>query len=216
VYRAELLEEFSWLEHGFGTRSSAEWLEPGEVSSLRQIHSSVVLVADRAGCLGEGDASISDRPGIALAVRTADCLPILIADVRNRAVAAVHAGWRGVVSEIVPKTLDAMRERFGSRPEDLLVAIGPGIGACCFEVGPEVAARFAPFFPERDDLQGRTRVDLGETIRRQLGRIDGTVGQLAVCGLCTVCHSDLFHSYRRDRDEAGRMISAIRIRKVDR
>ena len=212
MYRAQPLDELAWLEHGFGTRSSVEWLDPGEVASLRQIHSDTVLIADRAGCLGEGDASISNQPGIALAVRTADCLPILIADVRNRAVAAVHAGWRGAISGIVPKTLDAMRERFGSRPEDLVIAIGPGIGACCFEVGPEVAVRFAPFFPERQDLAGRVKVDLVETVRRQLGRIGGAVGQLAACGLCTVCHSDLFHSYRRDRDAAGRMVSAIRIR----
>jgi polyphenol oxidase len=212
VYRAQPLEELAWLEHGFGTRLSADWLDASQVASLRQIHSDTVVFADRAGCLGEGDASISNQPGIVLAVRTADCLPILIADVRNRAVAAVHAGWRGVISGIVPKTLDAMRERFGSRLEDLAVAIGPGIGACCFEVGPEVAVRFAPFFPERQDLASCTRIDLVETVRRQLGRIGGTLGQFAVCGLCTVCHGDTFYSYRRDREAAGRMVSAIRIR----
>lgn len=212
VYRAQLLEELVWLEHGFGTRSSAEWLETSEVASLRQTHSDTVLLADRAGCLGEGDALISNQAGIALAVRTADCLPILVADVRHRAVAAVHAGWRGAVSEIVPKTVSAMRERFGSRAGDLVVAIGPGIGACCFEVGPEVAARFAPFFPERKDLGDRARIDLVETIRRQLGRNGGKVRQVAASGLCSVCHSRVFHSYRRDREAAGRMVSAIRIR----
>jgi polyphenol oxidase len=212
VYRAQPLEDLPWLEHGFGTRSSAEWCDSSEVASLRQTHSATVLVADHAGCLGEGDASISDQPGIALAVRTADCLPILIADVRNRAVAAVHAGWRGAVTGVVPKTLDAMRDQFGSRPGDLVVAVGPGIGGCCFEVGPEVAVRFAPFFPERQDLAGYAKIDLVETVRRQLGRIGGTVGQVAVCGMCTVCHKDLFHSYRRDREAAGRMVSAIWIR----
>jgi len=214
VYRAQPLEELVWLEHGFGTRSSADWPNPSEVATLRQTHSDRVLVADRTGSIGEGDALISNQPGIALAVRTADCLPILIADVRNRAIAAVHAGWRGAVSEVVPKTLDAMRERFGSRAEDLVVAIGPGIGACCFEVGPEVAAKFTPFFPEREDLANRPRIDLVETIRRQLGRNGGTVRQLAASKLCSVCHSELFHSYRRDREAAGRMVSAIRIRPV--
>lgn len=212
VYRAQPLEELVWLEHGFGTRSSSNWLNESELATLRQTHSTEVLVAGRAGCLGEGDALICDQPRIALSIRTADCLPILIADVRNRAIAAVHAGWRGVVQEIVPKTLNSMRQQFGSRPEDLVIVIGPGIGPCCFEVGPEVAIQFAPFFPERNDLAGRAHVDLVETIRRQLGRNGGTTRQTASFGLCSVCWPDHFHSYRRDREAAGRMVSAIRIR----
>jgi YfiH family protein len=212
VYRASELEELPWLEHGFGTRLSLEWPDATQLATLRQIHSNQVLEADHAGCLGEGDALISNRPGVTLAVRTADCLPILLADPRNRAVAAVHAGWRGTVARIVPNTVQAMVERFGTRPGELVVAIGPGIGHCCFEVGPEVAAQFAPFFPERDDLGGVTRIDLAETNRRQLRRNDGTVGQVATVNLCSFCRSDLFHSYRRDRAKSGRMISFIGIR----
>lgn len=168
------------------------------------------MYSDHAGVIGEGDALISDKPGIALAIRTADCLPVLIADPLHRAVGAVHAGWRGTALEIVPKTIRAMGQRFGSRQEDLVIAIGPGIGGCCFEVGPEVAQKFAAFFPERQDLAGRAKIDLAETIRRQLGRNGGSVGQLALSGLCTVCQPELFHSYRRDREAAGRMVSAIR------
>jgi YfiH family protein len=212
VYRASELEELPWLEHGFGTKLSPGWPGPAQLATLRQIHSNQVLEADHTGCLGEGDALISNRPGVTLAVRTADCLPILLADPRNRAVAAVHAGWRGTVAGIVPKTVQAMVARFGTRPEELVVAIGPGIGPCCFEVGPEVAAQFAAFFPERDDLGGLTRIDLAETNRRQLRRNDGTVGQVATANLCSFCRSDLFHSYRRDHEKAGRMISAIGIR----
>lgn len=180
--------------------------------TAKQVHSDRVLVADRAGDLGEGDALISNRPGLTLAIRTADCLPILIADPTKHAIAAVHAGWRGAADNIAAKTVAALTERFGSRPEDLLVAIGPGIGVCCFEVGPEVAARFVPFFPERTDLDGKTRIDLAETIRRQLGRNGVTVGQIVTAALCTCCQPDTFHSYRRDRDAAGRMISSVRIR----
>jgi len=213
VYRAQILEDLPWLEHGFGTRTSIDW--PGEraIASLRQIHSDRVLIAEGPVCAGEGDALITDRPGIPLTIRTADCLPILAADTRNRAVAAIHAGWRGVVQEIVPKTLVAMAERFGSRPEDLRIAIGPGIGACCFEVGPEVARKFASLFPERDDLFTRTRVDLLEAVCRQLSRSDVTAGQTAALGLCTACHKDTFHSYRREREAAGRMVSLIGIRE---
>jgi YfiH family protein len=213
VYRASELEELPWLEHGFGTRlSPPEWPALAQLSTLRQIHSNQVLEADHAGCLGQGDALISNRPGVTLAVRTADCLPILLADPRNRAVAAVHAGWRGTVARIVPQTVQAMVERFGTRPDDLLVAIGPGIGPCCFEVGPDVATQFAPFFPERNDLGEFTRIDLAETNRRQLRRNDGTLGQVATADLCSFCRSDLFLSYRRDREKAGRMISVIGIR----
>jgi len=212
VYRAQALEDLAWLEHGFGTRSSSPW--PGEtpLATLRQTHSDKILLADRAGLLGEGDALISNQPGIMLAIRTADCLPILMADPVNRAVAAVHAGWRGTVNEIVPKTVRRLQEQFGSRPEDLVVVVGPGIGGCCFEVGPEVAIQFSRFFPERPDLSGRARVDLVETIRRQLGRNGGTVRRIDSAGLCTVCREDLFHSYRRDRDAAGRMVSVVGVR----
>ncbi len=205
VHRAQALDELPWLTHGFGTRSSRDW-PPGdaEVATLRQIHSDKVLFAEHSGCLGEGDALITNRPGILLSIRTADCLPILMADPVKRAIAAVHAGWRGTVQRIVPKTVRTMEEQFGSRPEDLVVVVGPGIGSCCFEVGPEVAAQFG--------LSGRAKIDLVETIRRQLGRNDGATSQFVATGLCTACHADLFHSYRRDREAAGRMISVIGIK----
>jgi len=92
------------------------------------------------------------------------------------------------------------------------VVVGPGIDSCCFEVGTEVAAQFSAYYPERDDLLARAKIDLVETLRRQLGRNGGTAGQFFASGLCTVCRGDLFHSYRRDRAEAGRMVSAIGIR----
>ena len=136
-----------------------------------------------------------------MTIRTADCLPILIADRRNRAVAAIHAGWRGVFAEIAAKTIETMHIQFGSNPEDLVVAIGPGIGACCFEVGPEVAVQFG--------RSGRTRIDLIETTCRQLGRNGIVTGQISASGHCTCCDDRLFESYRRDRERAGRMIAVI-------
>ena len=203
VFRAPELEALPWLEHGFGTRISSGWPNAAELATVRQIHSNKVLEADHGGCLGEADALISNKPGIALSVRTADCFPILMGDPRNRAIAAVHAGWRGTVQEIVLRTVEAMREKFGSRQQDLVVAIGPGIGPCCFEVGPEVASQFG--------LSGRTKVDLAETIVRQLRRNGGTMGHVATSNLCSRCRADLFESYRRDGAKAGRMVSAIAI-----
>jgi hypothetical protein len=212
VYRAQALEELPWLEHGFGTRSSSQWPDTADLVTLRQIHSDKVLTAEQPRCLGEGDALVTDRPGLTLTIRTADCLPILIADPEKHTIAAIHAGWRGALQGIVPKAVEALQERFGSRSEDLVVVIGPGIGACCFEVGPEVAVQFSGLFPERQDLSGRTKIDLVETIRRQLGRNGGRMRQVATSGLCSACRPDLFHSYRRDREAAGRMVTAICIR----
>ena len=106
-----------------------------------------------------------------------------------------------MVSEIAPKAVQAMHERFGSQPDDLVVAIGPGIGKCCFEVGPEVSVQFG--------LSGRTKVDLVETMCRQLGRNGVRPGQISASGYCTVCGPDLFESYRRDREGAGRMVAMI-------
>jgi copper oxidase (laccase) domain-containing protein len=104
-----------------------------------------------------------------------------------------------------------MRLEFGSRPEDLEIAIGPGIGPCCFEVGPEVATQFRAFFPERNDLYFRVKLDLAETVIRQLGRNGVTRGQIDTSDLCPCCKPELFESYRRDREKAGRMVAAAGI-----
>ncbi len=215
VFRAAALDGLPWLQHGFGTRLSAGWpasrqLASKHLATAKQIHSDRVLLVESPGPQGEGDALISNRPGVGLAIRTADCLPILIADSRTRAVAAVHAGWRGVVSEIASKTIHAMCQELDSKPEDLVVAIGPGIGPCCFEVGPEVAIQFAPFFPELD-LSGRAKIDLVETTCRQLRRNGVSQGQISASGLCSCCSPGLFESYRRDRDGAGRMVAMIEV-----
>ena len=202
VYRARPLAQFGWLAHGFGTRL---FQPPESLATLRQIHSDIAVYADRAGCMAEGDALLTDKPGQTVGVKTADCLPILLVDGRHRGVAAVHAGWRGAVSCIAQKTLEAMAARWNSRPEDLHAAIGPGIGPCCFEVGPEVAVQFGKA-PER------ARIDLPEFIRRQLLAAGVPERQIYVAGLCTACHPDLFHSFRRDREKAGRMISVIGVK----
>ena len=203
VFRAETLDALPWLRHGFGTRLSVEWPAVSQLAAARQIHSDRVLLVETSGPQGEGDALISDRPGLALAIRTADCLPILMADTRTHAVAAVHAGWRGVVAGIASKTIHAMCQAFDSNPADLVVAIGTGIGGCCFEVGPEVAVQFGQ--------SGRAKIDLVETTCRQLRRNGVSDGQISTSGLCSYCSPELFESYRRDRDAAGRMVAMIGI-----
>jgi YfiH family protein len=205
VYRVSELDAFPWLIHGFGTRLADIPALFGNLATLKQIHSTECLYGDgRAGILGEGDALLENTPGSVVAVKTADCIPVLLVDDRHRVVAAVHAGWRGTAAAIVRQALDAMRSRFGTEPAGLHAAIGPGIGKCCYEVGPEVAEQFGG--------QGRTHIDLAAANRRQLLEAGVTADRIYASNLCTRCLPDEFHSFRRDREAAGRLHSFAGIR----
>lgn len=193
------LADLPWVEYSFGTRYST--VPEERLAFLKQIHSARVLRAIHPGLAGEGDALVTDRPALLVGVRTADCFPILLADTSRPLVAAVHAGWRGVAGGIATKTIQAM----GSNPADIAAAIGPGIGACCYEVGPEVA--------EKLGLPAATvHADLARTSQRQLLDAGVPAANVAIDGRCTRCLPDLFHSYRRDGVRAGRMFSYIGIR----
>ncbi|HXJ16847.1 MAG TPA: peptidoglycan editing factor PgeF [Candidatus Polarisedimenticolia bacterium] len=128
------------------------------VVTLRQIHSDIVRRVDSplsADQPPQGDALFTREPGVLLAVQTADCIPILLADTKQRAVAAIHAGWRGTVRRIAAKTLGRMQMEFGTRPEDVVAALGPGIARCCYEVGSDVVRDFhAQFSNARDWFDG--------------------------------------------------------------
>ena len=173
------------------------------MATLRQIHSNCVLAADQPGLAGEGDALVTRTPGLALSIRTADCYPILIADPRTRSIAAIHAGWRGSACRIVQETVARLHAAFGSDPQDLHAAIGPGIGGCCYEVGDEVARKFG--------LEGRGKIDLAAINRSQLIESGVPAAQIQSIGRCTRCEPKVFHSYRRDGDRAGRMTSFISV-----
>lgn len=204
IFTSPLLEEIPWLEHGFGTRHAP--LSQDGMSSLRQIHSAVSLVADRPNeCVGEGDALLSCRPGVIVSVRTADCFPILLTDVRNRAVAAVHAGWRGTAAEVVVEALKRMRTEFGTEPKDVIAAIGPGIGACCYTVGEDVARRFG--------LTQAGHLDLAAENLRQLTGYGVPRARISRANACTSCDPALFYSWRRDHEAAGRMVSYVGVIK---
>lgn len=156
----------------------------------------------------QGDAVATRIPGRWVGIRTADCVPLLLADTAHRAVAAVHAGWRGTLANIAGTAIDQMREVYGTQSEDLLVAIGPCIAECCFEVGPEVAEQFEPLL-KFETLP--SHVDLVEANLRQLLAAGVPAEHVDVADLCTMCEADQFHSWRRDREASGRMVSAIRI-----
>jgi polyphenol oxidase len=211
--------------------------------TLRQIHSDIVRVFSRAPVkVPQADAAISRRAGLLLAIQTADCVPILLADVRRHAAAAVHAGWRGTLARIVMKTLGRMRAEFGTKPRDVIAALGPAIGPCCYEVGPEVAQAFSGQFSEAKEwFEGpfdrlatgeepnplpwltmmppghepppeRVRLDLRAANRWQLVDAGVRLRNIAVSTLCTGCRSDLFFSYRKEGAATGRMMSVIGMR----
>jgi hypothetical protein len=206
IYHVSELEAIPWLEHGFGTRLADIPALFRNVATLKQIHSAdCVAAGGRAGVLGHGDALLEDAPGAVVAVKTADCIPLLLVDEEHRAVAAVHAGWRGTVAGIAGRAIGAMRERFGTDPRAVRAAIGPAIGPCCYEVGPEVAQHFGE--------RGRARVDLAAANRRQLVEAGVTEEKVYASNLCTRCMPGEFHSFRRDKEAAGRLYSFAGIRR---
>ena len=211
IYRVPALQAFDWLVHGFGTRWSESFGSCRNLATLHQIHSDTVVAASgRSGCLGDGDALLENTPGSLVAVKTADCIPLLMVDPVQRAVAAVHAGWRGSARKIAARAIGEMQARFGTQPRDLHVAIGPGIGKCCYLVGPEVAVEFAEYDPDLCDSTQPVRLDLGEINRRQVAACGVDPSRIYVSGLCTMCNQD-FHSFRRDKQRAGRMLSVVGI-----
>jgi hypothetical protein len=212
---------------------------------IRQIHSSVLRIAGSSNIAStepcRGDGLMTSTPGLLLSVQTADCIPVLLADRRLRVVAAFHAGWRGTVKRIVESGVGRMRLEFGSRPEDLIAAIGPGIGACCYAVGEEVFSSFESQFTYFEDLfvevydsdPVRTKypmlfltqrapghspigpslhLDLIEANRRQLLSAGLGAASIKVLGGCTSCQREVFFSHRSSKGHAGRMMAVIGIR----
>lgn len=206
IYRCDAFQDFLWQKHGFGTREA----NPPVDVTLRQVHSDVVVNAaglrDRER---EGDALVTEEIGKCIGVRTADCVPILLLDSRNRAVGAVHAGWRGAVSEIVRHAIEKMHDDFDTSPADLYAAMGPCIRGCCYEVGEEVESHFAPLFPEWEPKPGKRKVDLSQANRRQMEAAGVRPDRIFDSGLCTTCQPSQFFSYRREPQNPGRMVASI-------
>jgi polyphenol oxidase len=215
------------------------------ILALRQFHSNLVVIAQKADAGRErprkADAVISAVPGVLVAIQTADCIPVLVADRRHRVLGAFHAGWRGTVKRIVELGVGRMRLEFGCKPEDLVAAIGPGVGQCCYAVGEEVLSEFESQFsyagelfrevfdsdpvrtrypmlfltqraPGHSPIGPQLHLDLIEANRRQL--LDAGLGPSAISttGGCTSCHTELFFSHRASQGHAGRMMSVIGVK----
>jgi polyphenol oxidase len=218
--------------------------------SLRQIHSDLIHRVDgrvdgaRADRMPSepvaGDGMVTDTPGLLVAVQTADCLPIILADRKRRAVGVFHAGWRGTVKRIVEKGVGEMQKHFGSDPRDLVAAIGPGVQGCCYEVGEEVRTKFKTQFaygsslfrevkesdpvrekypllfltaraPGHSELPVKLFLDLVEANRRQLLDAGVMAKNIEAVGPCTACHTQLLFSYRTEKGVTGRLMAAAGI-----
>ena len=213
--------------------------------ALRQFHSNLTCMVSASDADRErarrADGLMSAEPGFLLAIQTADCIPVLVADRKRRVVAAFHAGWRGTVRRIVELGIGRMRFEFGSKPKDLTAVIGPGIRACCYAVGEEVFSSFESQFtyapdlfrevydsdpvrekypmlfltqraPGHSPLGPSLHVDLTEANRRQLVSAGLDPRAIQVVGGCTNCRPDLYFSYRGAQGHTGRMMSIIGVR----
>ena len=232
--------------HLFTTRtlqlsSASDWhrvaseMGVAEVVTMNQVHGRHVVVVRRGSAppaRQDGDALVSDDPGVAIAVRAADCAPILLADATAGVVAAVHAGWRGTAAGVLSAAVEAMGREFGTRPGDLVAAIGPAIGACCYEVGSDLVDAFAaagharhlidrwfltgirdPGSGIRDRRSQRLFLDVAGANRDQLRLAGVPDAQIHACGLCTAMHLEVLTSYRAEKEGAGRLAGVIRCRR---
>jgi YfiH family protein len=218
--------------------AAGEW----RLVTLRQTHSDIIHAVDRVPAETlTGDGLITCAPGLLLGVQTADCLPVLLADTRRRAIGVFHAGWRGTLKRILEKGVGEMRRRFASNPGDLRAAIGPGIRSCCYRVGEEVRGQFASQFAYAAALFREVResnpvrekypllfltarapghgpdepvlyLDLVEANRRQLLDAGLGLGNIAASELCTSCRTDLLFSHRAEHGTTGRMLAVAGIR----
>jgi YfiH family protein len=223
---------------GWDEVAQAIEVESERLVRMRQVHGATVVVQHAGHPMTpttDADIMLTDDPSVALAVQTADCVPLLVADSATGSVAAAHAGWRGIALRVPSVTVTALVEQLGSRASDLVAAIGPSIGPCCYEVGTDVRQRFeAQGFsnhaldrwfllesiesatnPRLSGLSKRTReghwfFDIWTATRDLLMEAGIPTGRILTAQLCTASHADAFCSYRRDGSRAGRMAAVIR------
>lgn len=211
--------------------------------TLRQIHSDRIHRVDSVQKEPvAGDGLITSTPGLLLAIQTADCLPVILVDTKHRAVGVFHAGWRGTLARIVEKGVGEMYRHFGTRPQDLKAAIGPGIQGCCYAVGEEVRTKFESQFayaaslfrevkdsdpvrekypllfltaraPGHSELPKTIFLDLVEANRRQLIAAGVAKKNIDASPFCTNCHPDLLFSYRTEKGKTGRLMGVAGIRE---
>jgi len=157
----------------------------------------------------ECDALITDRPHVMLTILTADCVPILLYDTKNHVIAAIHAGWKGTKAQIASKTITKMKETFNTKVEDIIAAIAPSIGACCYEVGEDVAQHFFDTPQGFRQVQDKYMLDLPQINKIQLLQAGLKEEHIEMSNICTACDVEHFFSYRKEQGCSGRFMSMI-------
>lgn len=238
--RAAFLHEIGAVNHKRSQQKNPASLWP--IVTVRQIHSDIIhVVGSGSNEPFVGDGLLTTTPGLLLAIQTADCFPVILVDVKRRTIGVFHAGWRGTAKRILEKGVGEMFRQFGSRPRDVTAAIGPGIQACCFEVGEEVRTNFESQFgyaaelfrevkesdpvrekypllfltaraPGHGELPPKLFLDLVEANRRQLLAAGVLAKNIEVSKLCTKCNNDLLFSYRAETGKTGRQMAVAGIR----
>jgi len=226
VIQAPVFAGEDWLRHGFGLKDIPieRYLEifgltQTVVPKTKQVHGNKVHLLGRESLEKianplEGDGFLTDKKGVVCISRTADCLPILFADPKNRAVGAVHSGWRGMTEQVVVATFEAMKKQWGSRPEDLKVALGPAIGGHCYRIGIEVVRALekvglypGPWIEEKD--HNNWYLDIAFANRHLLERLGIPRENLYLSLACTACDNNRFRSYRKEGGKFGEQVSFI-------
>jgi len=228
-----VVHAFTTRQNGLGIRTNGikqpdDWdavagifnVDPGRIVTVNQVHGDRIVLVNTDNFTSmrstEADALITRSPGIAVAVETADCVPILLLDPMTPAVAAVHAGWRSTVQGIVRKTIEKMHKEFGSDPSRMIAAIGPAIGPECYEVDEPVMGPTRETFPFWEAVsffrkEGKRGLDLVGLDQRDLLSIGLREENIHSLGMCTSCRRDLFYSFRAE-GRTGRMLSMIMIK----
>ena len=231
-YQSEQLLNYSAIEHFFSTRKSGfdELEQFSKVIGIplsniiipKQTHSANIKIIDASNedqFHTDIDALITQQAGICIAVKTADCTPVLLFDPVEKVIAAIHSGWRGTAQNIAGKTVEKLIHQFNSNPENIVAAIGPSIGQENYEVGPEVILKFHQLFPDNTSIlgftglaNGKAKLSARHAIFEQLLKAGLTQRHIEISSLCTFHNADDFYSARRDGPQTGRMINGIMLK----
>lgn len=196
----------------FNIEKLKKWFNVDLVGYLEQIHSDKIYKYD--GNTYIGDALITNNKNVAIGVFTADCVPVLLYDLEKHSIAAVHSGWKGTLADIVPKTIDALKNTYNSKPENITAYIGPHNRVCCYEVGENLISNFKKhnLYSNLEISKGKN-LDLEACIKAQLLSKGVQKPNIHTLDMCTFCNTDYkLHSYRKAANESGRMFSFIILR----
>ena len=220
-HKSENLSSINGIVHGFSDREIGtnisliqRYSNLSRIAQLKQIHSANVIILDdieNHDDMTEGDALVTSLKGIGIGIRTADCVPILLADKNQSIISAIHAGWRGTLSEIVSNTITSICSEYGVKPSDLTAAIGPSIKGSCYEIGEDVARLFKEKFVDSNQYlleSGGTKYSLDLRDANRIALEKAGVVDIEIVDICTKCRDD-FYSYRREGKGVSTQLSFI-------